>query len=140
MKWHWCTLSWCEHHSRQHRKLYNTKDVKKRFIDRFVTILTLLMPSAESQWWMTCNGWKNMNFGKSSSDKQIYLQTMTFIVSTKEFSVSDLILLKMFSDKNTNIFASLLLSQPIKSYCETQWKGRAKGWLRKVPLRSFYRL
>ena len=78
------------------------------------------MPSAESQWWMTCNGWKNMNFGKSSSDKQIYLQTMTFIVSTKEFSVSDLVLLlSMFSDKNTDISASLLLSQPIKSYCET---------------------
>ena len=52
---------------------------------------------------------------------------MTFIVSTKEFSVSDLVLLKRFSDKNTNISASLLLSKPIKSYCETQGKGRAKG-------------
>ena len=32
-----------------------------------------------------------MNFGKSSSDKQIYLHTITFIVSTKDFSVGDLL-------------------------------------------------
>ena len=32
-----------------------------------------------------------MNFGKSSSDKQIYHHTLNFMVSTEEFSVGDLL-------------------------------------------------
>ena len=64
-----------------------------------------------------------MNFGKSSSDKQIYLHTMTFIVSTKEFSVSDLVLLKMFSDKNTN-----------------SGKGKGKGLTQEGHSKVIYRL